>query len=380
MKYYWGEKEFVIQIKKLNYIIEHETNIRRKAYLQKVADNIDALYHSSFNKFKSPNITAKQRLSNILDSRLKQSRYYSIINVFFDNIQLFLDRIDIISDIISSNYGDVDYLTSLTGTTITEEESISMTYEFYKAFDKELFSFFEIVYDDRFDTLRFISNDEEKKKSFGNTIFLDGVKKNFISVVSIGGLSKYFSLVHEYGHAISNLINSERVYANNDDFFLEVAALFPECVAMYELYKNVGNIDAAYEQYTNLITFINYANFLTLHSPILNLWSENNYVMSKKFFKELEELYNIDEEVFGSALEATLEEEGVYVLSYIVAIELLNIYKKDKNKALELYKNFIRIPANEDTLPFILEIFEVNKNVKKETEEIVSNMELILKK
>ena len=135
-----------------------------------------------------------------------------------------------------------------------------------------------------------------------------------------------------------------------------------------------------YSLYTTLVTYVNNAEYLCLHAPVINAWADNKYVMSNKFFKELEDSYNIDDECFDEVLSTTIEDQGVYVISYVVALELLNIYKSDKKKALELFKSFLKYPANEDVLTFVVENITINEHASEEAGIVLSEFNKQLKK
>lgn len=381
MVYTWGYEDFVKEVKKLNELIETESDIKRKVYLQKIADTTDKLFHDTFNNFPVPKDTAKQRLSNILSARLTYGRYYSIIGNFLDTCVDHLDLADDIStrlEKIDEN-GNFDFLH--TGASINHSKTLSLVDKFYRTFDKDLYQVFSSIYGERQHNMRFLNRAQnDDKKSNGNTLFIGGVNKNFISVCDTSPLENYGCTVHEYGHAIHNIVNSDVPYSDREDFFAEVAAIFPELVALYENKGNFDDLEAAYHLYTNVVTYLDSAEFLTLHTPIINAWADNKFVMSNKFFSELEECYEVDEECFEKALSTTIEDEGVYVLSFIVSLELLHIYKEDKRKALELFKKFLSYPANEDLLVFMLENFSLNSHAKEEVGIILEDFSKKLKK
>lgn len=381
MAYFWGYDEFVEQAKALQRLIENETDFKRKMYLKKVADTTDKLFHDTFNNFPSSTITAKQRFSNILNSRLTYGRYYSIIGEFFNSCTEHLDFIDDIStqlEKIDKNSKD-DFLH--TGTQVSHSKTLSLVNSFYRNFDNELYQVFSSVYVDRHHNVRFVQKEENSEdKSNGNTIFIDGVKKNFLSICDIAPLDNYGCAVHEYGHSIQNMINPEVAYSEREDFFAEVAAIFPELVAIYESKKYFDETDVAYYLYTLVVTYLDFAEFLTLHTPLISAWADNKYVMSNKFFTEIEEYYEVDDECFEKTLSTTIEDEGVYVLSFIVSLELFHLYKQDKKYALELFKEFLKYSAKEDILTFILEKFSLNSHAGEEIEIILNDFNKKLEK
>lgn len=377
----WNRKEFSLQLKKLESLIEQETDIKRKLYLEKVLDISNKLFYETFINFPRPNVTAKQRLTNILDSSFCYGRYYSIVSNFFDNISSHIDSIDSIAEKleqIDAN-GNFDFLN--TGATISNVEILSLVDKFYQQFDKELYDYFLEVYRDRENYLRFLPLEENDNcKTDGNTLFIDGVRKNFITIYETTPISTFECTVHEYGHAIANLINPEVAYADREDFFAEVASIFPELVALYENNGNFDEIQILYSLYSTLVTYVNNAEYLCLHMPVINAWSDNKHIMGSDFFDELDKNYDIDDECFEEILSTTIEDQGVYVISYVVALELFNIYKRDKKKALDLFKKFLKYPANEDILAFVVENISINKHAQEEAGLVLSKFNKELNK
>ncbi len=380
MEYNWGRKEFLHQLENLELLISREKDIRRKLYLEKVLDTSNKLYYETFVDFPKPKVTAKQRLTNILDSHFSYGRYYSIVQSFFNNISEHIDTIDEISNKLERIDPDGNFDFMNTGATITFENTLNLVKEFYKRFDSELYCYFLEVYGDREYSLRYSKLPKEETKTDGTTLFIDGVSKNFITVYETNPLSTYICTIHEYGHAIANLINPEVSYADREDLFMEVAAIFPELIALYENNFDFETIQVLYQMYTNLVTYVNSAEYLCLHNPILNAWADNKHIMSNSFFKQLEEFYDMDEECFEEALSTTIEDEGVYVISYAVAMELLHIYRTNKKKAIELFKRFLKYPAKEDILAFIIENIPINKHIGEEANIVLNNFNRELKK
>ncbi len=381
MSYTWGSKEFVKAIKELHVLIENETDLKRKLYLQKVSDSIDKIYHEAFNKISIPRATAKSGLTSISSSRLEYGRYYSLINSFLCSCSPYLELIYDISNRLDSldENGNFDFLQ--TGATLSQDRILSLTGEFYKSLDDEIYESFVPVYNDRFGTLRFVDESSMKNSnSNGNTIFIDVIKKAFITIGESLPIETYACSVHEYGHAIHSAINPEVFYSDRNDFFMEVASMFFEILSVLESKDNFTDIEKSYYLYACCTSYIEFAELLSLHTPILNEWAANKYVMTKKFFSELEENYDINDEVFTNCLSTTIEDDGQYVLGIMVSLELLHIYKQDKRKALELLKGFMKYPAKEDILVYVIENFGTFENVGTEVGILIEDFDKKLTK
>lgn len=377
MLYNWSVDDFIKERKRLEQLMHNEPDLRTKLYLQKLMDATDNLYHNTFNCVPRNNPSIKDRLISTSNSVLSYQRYYDLINTFMNICDDLLDKIDQVDDKLSIRIDKDDFID--TGAFYTQSRTLSLVDRFYSRFDTELYQYFSSVYKDRRNNLRFINKDEfESENSTGYTLFIGGVNKNFITIGDVSPVCNFSSLVHEYGHAIQNLINPDASYTFREDYFAEVPAIFPELVALYETDNTFEPVNVYYLMYSLFCTFMESADSLTLHMPITNLWAENNYKASSNFYDSLDSSFNIKKEEVKDILSCTLEEEGVYVLSYIASIELLHIYKRDKQKALRIFKEFLKIPSTEDPIYFISENLDLNSHLLEETEEMLDNFKKVL--
>jgi hypothetical protein len=287
MKVTWDISDFSTQMSLLEKMVEAETDIKRQCYLRKVLDSTRKLYHEAFVSFSRPKVTAKQRLSAISDSTLTYSRYYSIVSGFFKEACKSFPLIDTISKELEQIDPDGNFDFLETGADISDQQILTLVDLFYKKFDDELYTYFLEAYNDRERTVKFEELPSTNKKTDGTTIFIDGVRTNFVTIYRTDNVETYQCAIHEYGHVIANLINPEVSYSDRDDFFMEVAAIFPELVALYENGAKAESIQSLYHLYTTFVTYINSAEYLCLHSPVLNTWADNKYSMSNAFFTSL---------------------------------------------------------------------------------------------
>lgn len=381
MKYNWTINDVLKQVEILREKLKNEQDPQRKFYLEKVLDTTEYLIQEKLLSTKKPSESTKQRLHNINIERLSYGRYYSIIQEFYFRLSSLEEQIEQVEDLFIKLFGEEFDMADLTGSYISNDKALSLTAKFYTDLDSDLHSYFNEAFTQRFTTLRFkASKDTGSKECDGTTTFIDCVRKNYISIKKTKSASKIFTLIHEYGHAIGNLINPEGAYSNDDGLFEEVDGLLPELIALDENIGNLNPLYLAYLKYSTLISYYNNADALVLHNIILNAWHENGYRLDKKLKEQLAKEYDIDDEVLSESLDTTLFEEGTYVISYLVAIELLHIYKKDKHRALTLYKQFLSAPADKDILPFISTFITLNDSIFQEATDIIEEMKLQLER
>lgn len=380
MPYNWNRENFIKQIKILRSMIDKETDCIRKNTLQRYLDCADKVYHETFNEFPKVGYSMEQKFISIVDSRLEYGRYYSIISRFLDDANSLDERVQGIANLLDKFEEDSNNPKLESDAHISHCKAVSLVHSFYKSFDEDLYKTFSEAFKDRFECLRF-SDDKIKEDTFessGSTMFIGGVNKNFITLSEGNDINLYETIVHEYGHVIQNLINPDVNFTYREDFFAEVAAIFPELVAMYENKPGFCNVQNQYSRYLTFLSYWDYADDLDSHMPIANIWYDTNYKFNSEFYKNLKRELNLSRNDFKRIADVTLELQGVYILSYITALELLHIYKQDKKKALELFKGLLKVPANVNVIEYIISNIGLNVHAKDELISLIDDMELAL--
>lgn len=381
MKYGWSKEDFIVQRKKLEDMFNGETDIRRKTYLQKVMDCTDDLYNKTFNNFPIPGMSMEQRLTDITNSTLLYSRYYSIVSTFFSECAELNDKIIDISDKLDKVRKRNDFPFLYSGAKLSHTTVLSLVNDFYHSLDDELYSYFLKAYADRFKYVKFLKKiNKDEKDCNGFTLFMDGVEKNFITIYETAPIETYACAIHEFGHAIHNLINPEVSYIDNNNFFIEVASIFPEMVAIYENNSKFTSLQKAYYLYSLFITYYDSAEYLSLHTPVINIWKECKFKFNFKFYHELKKYYDINQKCLKELADNIIDDDGIYVLSYIISLELFHIYKQDKKRALELFKKILKYPATEDLLVLFNSELDINKSVQEESLITLNELEKQLTK
>ena len=381
MKYNWDKEEFIAQRQKLETLYNCEADVKTKVYLQKVMDCSDDLFNKTFNNFPAPNMSKEQRLTDIANSTLIYSRYYSIISSFFSECCELNPQIVSISEQLDKIRKNNDFPFLYTGAKLSQSNVLSLVNNFYQGFDEELYAYFLRAYEDRFNFVKFFKNKIKSNNDCnGYTLFIDGVQKNFIAISETAPIETYACAIHEYGHAIHNLINPQISYTDNNNFFVEIASIFPEMVAIYENQPNFSPLQQSYYLYSLFLSYYDSAELLCLHTPVINLWKECNFKFNFKFFHELKKYYDIDYKCFKELSCNIIDDEGIYILSYIISLELFHIYKQDKKRALELFKKILKYPVTDDLLVLFSEDFTLNKYTKVESEITLDKLEKQLEK
>jgi len=62
----------------------------------------------------------------------------------------------------------------------------------------------------------------------------------------------------------------------------------------------------------------------------------------------------------------------------LVCVELLHIYKQNKEKALRIYEEILRLPYTEDLYSFITSKLRLGSHLKEYTEELVTELSIVI--
>ncbi len=385
MEYNWGIKDLKEAKEKLKIILKKEKNKNTKNYIKSLIKRLndyiaeeELSLHPSQEKISVPEEVAyDQTLANIEYDLSSCHEYYSLVSFFAHTTDAMQDKIEEIESILSQRLTPDDGYSKITGATITNEKALSLTSQFYNGFSPELSLVFQNAFAQRNSSIRFVDNVEED--CVANSTYIDIVKRYFISITKTDDLSKLYTFIHEYGHVISYILNPKSMYFSSEFAFDEVASLFPELVAQYE---NIGNYDKAQVAFESYVTFILYRNKainLDAHRYFIKLWNDNNRNTDDTYMEKIKEL-EFDEETFTDAIETVIDDEGTYIISYMVALELLHIYKQDKQRALEIFERFLKTPYTESLRAYLESEFTIGSHLQEETEYLIDNFKKELKK
>ena len=375
MKYNWEIKDLQKERKKIIELIRATNDMKRKIFLQNcLADLDDSIFSMTIKKNIKQSVD--QNMLMHISDYLSYPREYKLSTKFYSYCATKDQQMDEIDLSLISKFGEDIEIAKATGAYISEDQALSIMDSFFKQLDSELYKTFCEVFKDRFQYLRFRPSVEDD----GKTLFVYGTRKNYITVQNSKEGKKLFSLIHEYAHAIHNLLLPENSYESIGCNYVEVPSIFLELVALYENPAQFNPIYIAYLNYITLTTYVDCSFQLQMQEPIINLWRSCNCKTNKYFFDLLEERCDINRDEFKEIMNCSINEEGIYVVSYYVALKLLAIYKKDKKRALELYKEFLILPTNLDVSVFVENLIKDDKDVKKEINGIINGMSLSLKK
>lgn len=368
MKYNWCYNDIEKEINKLSVMAQEEKDLIKKSYYLRVIDQVSCLLVNN----KDVRITNNQKMNEIINSFNYYRRYYSLIDLY----NSILNKYNKKTEKIVSTYDSIEEPELFDYKYITHDEALTLNYEFFSKIDEEIFKYFNILYKDRYKSIKFSKNDPTLRdaKDDGNCLFIDGVCKNFININDIQGLSKVVNLAHECGHAVANLF-IENIYDVKDDFLTELASIFFELAFHNDIGENIDSFENTLLQFEKMNYFNYISDSLLCHQELIESWKYNEYNVSTNFYRYLKDKYKLKKYDVKECLNTNIETDGPYIISYMVALELLHIYKDNKKEAMNILKQMLIKIKNNDSLDIVSEFIPNFDNLNLEIGQLHDKIE-----
>ena len=376
----WDGNTFFAERNRLADIVDQEINPIRKDYLQMVLEMTDFVYLESFTNYQVPGYRVQNAFHNLTASVIAANRYFSVIDDFYCGFGNPLERINAINSMLDKYIVDNIDFRALVDTTTKPTTAVSALLRFYRNFDGELYEIFKEAYENSY--LKFFKkhNSILPEGNDGRTYYIDGVRKNFVAIINSRDARLVNNLVHEYGHAIKNLIVPDACYTEEYDYFAEIPSIFPELISLEENVGGYPKLAMDFLKYDNLLEYYNSATVLVSQPDIYLHWKNNDFNNNWLFKRKLLKEEGLGKECIKAALNKDIASDGSYVLSYIVSLELLHIYREDKKEALKLFKKLLQLRPSLTYLGEVKSIIDLNKYANEESERIMDNLTLSLKR
>lgn len=157
-------------------------------------------------------------------------------------------------------------------------------------------------------------------------------------------IEDYATTSHEYGHGIDISYNQAEIEALDRIPFAEVVSIFMEMINGQFLDeqcfspKELLNYDInSFTKYLELGIIANEKNNIT------DMFNSSKLFSNKQAIKYLKDKVHMEDFGIEQVLYDPISEQFPYVISYLVAIELYLIYLEDKDEALNIVYNFMKM-------------------------------------
>lgn len=381
MHYYWDKRSLLKALKDLTLLASQEKDLEKKSYYFRCIDDFNNFMFGAYTDCPSTKTSAQDNLIAATNSMTYNGRYFSIINKFYELLEPVEETLINIETSIQEEIVDKGPNTFFHSEPMTHEETMNLVKDFFQSIDSELAFHFEELYKNRFTSITFDEASYSLGEHFsteGNCIFVDGIRKCFINVSDDKNIRKYQNLIHECAHAIVYFMNPKREMTSNHMYIKEVESIFMELVALTELDDNKKD-EANFLLVNLLLEYYDKTEALVFQNRAIDAWARNNYQVNKEYFKMLNKQFGISKDLFNEIISEDIELSGMYIISYLISLVLLHLYKTDKDKAMSLYKKIISDTGYIDEHYFIQELLNFDY-IKDEVLQTVEEAKKLLKK
>jgi hypothetical protein len=346
----WTSKDLRDDLKELKKMYKSETDPDKKEEI------ISAIHTVMYNICDIE--MGDDSLADISDSMLlfnsvpKFTMYYPVVYKFLNVLN-------------ATSYDPLEHVQFKTDKEeIKKEEIFPMMHDFYKSLGKEVFKYFSEVDNTRDKSVNLIEDIDAVE---GVTYSVPVLNKRYMVVGTFGDLRDTLStLTHEYGHGIATVINPNRY--SSDDFFIEIESLFFELLGL-DYYYNMTN-DTFYSDCLKdkVTTYYWNANNVTAMKRVSDktFMNMNDGLSSRKLCKRYLKIEGFDDD----KLTIDVDDKMKYLFSYIVAVELFETFKEDKELAINLLERMVNREKNVSEFNSIFDNVVPVKSLNKHLERI----------
>lgn len=312
----------VLEEKELLYLSLFINDLEIPSSIMSTSDNFRTIYKNDFS--------------------ILYDQYYDYLNDIFEFYKLFSEE-----EINMENYEHI---------VNNYEEVFTSVHDFYYSLDKDWFSYFNELYKKRHSTIELSNN-----RSF--SVLFPCSKLWVANIEAKGTIEDYVNTVHEYAHGIDDVIaNRVRTYSPQN-IFIE---LFPTVCQMIYLENNrdIRNQIEVNKYLTNfraqqISTAEEIKVKYNLISTFPNVTNARN--LSRLIKRNLGEV--ISKEYLYLMFKNSIVESICYVYPFIIALELLDLYKTDRD--LFKYKMNYIFTSKEHPLEMVKKLNITPNNINK---------------
>lgn len=378
MAYKWGLEDLKRDCLQLSKMIQEETDIAKKFKLQECLDYLNHYIFISQISVNEKQSSTKDDFLETMNCCVHSKRYYNLVADFYFDVNEYRDDMLALSDQITELLGKHEDFTFLTKAKVSTKKVLFLTDIFYKKFDTELYIIYQEAIKNRKENLKFVKHHSQKyyaTEKDAYTLFIEALRKAYISVDKSTSYKKYIDLIHEYGHVIAFFVNPT-YQCSSEIYFNELPSLFPELVALFDEDSNIDEVQKNHWLFSNLITYFEYSNYLVLQKMLYDAFEKNNSKYNLKLLLKLYKDYKIDNKKLKEILSFSIYENGNYVVSFEAALELVYIYyyEQNKEKALQIFKNILRQTDISSEFGNIYNELDLGKHTNFMVNEIISKM------
>lgn len=244
---------------------------------------------------------------------------------------------------------------------LSDDDAVTLCKDFYK----EQGSFFSNALDEFYQDIEsHLMFFEPNNNSEGEIHFIESTGDSFVLVPDYKNFMKASILIHESEHVIDST-NNPKYYRNR--LVREIGSIFMELIGCDHLAKVLKLDEDHLLRRFHLHSIIkNNSLYIPDKTSILKEVKKHIRLNENKILKIIENKCGFDQDYVNFLFSTNIVEDYYYQLSYMIAIELYEIYNIDKDRSLYILIDFIT-NGNDYNVFEMLEKhgIKVNSNLEK---------------
>ena len=226
---------------------------------------------------------------------------------------------------------------------LSKGDILDLTHDFYKSLDRHFYSNFMKQFRLRNNHIRFRQFSDEES-IYGQTIVIPSLNEFFVDILRKNTIEDVLSTIHEYMHITSFTINPNHGGLSKH-LFREIDSLFSEISAIDFLYEKLHDDNLIALKIKTFNDFFIYARDIYLNSKLIECEETTleGYTNNKLLKQIAKYRCDIDNQELVDILNNTDTATFRYLIGYLFALELYNIFTVDKDKALYILNKIITL-------------------------------------
>lgn len=324
VKYNWSIYDIEARMSRLYILLQKETDPKKRLLIEADLRNLkkyfdDQYYHEVYNQKK------------LLTRYENRKNECSQIEFLKDDFGEFAD--------LTTGFPTAPEISNVS---LSKDDILELTHDFYKTLNHYFFRRFKKNFAQRYDHIAFIENSKEKFKGVALSIL--SLKETFIDIHRDYTLTDVITVIHEYMHATSMVINPYH-FLDNKYIYSELDTAFIELLAadyLNGIFK--GNTGPALKASNHAERINDVRNVIDTFKIIgfeerLGCDFDDNSELKNAAQKTC----NLSGKMLEDMLTIGDFQPEIYITGYIFAIELYDLYKRDKDLALFFLRSIIEM-------------------------------------
>lgn len=191
----------------------------------------------------------------------------------------------------------------------------------------------------------------------GDTLYIDYFNKTYIQVYKDHTFEDLTTLAHEFGHAIQFNSNYNINYFKDLNVYLEIVSIFFELLCCEYFYKSEFKLNALASEYSAIYDNIESCKDLKEEFKIfrkINYFEHENKNDLKNKINKIASTLPIEYTKYF--IDILPRDYYIYSFAFVVASNLIKLYKKDRDFAFLILKELINIDLKVNAYKYYQEL------------------------